>query len=330
MQYVQLGKTDMKVSRIALGCMSTVANPTYGGMEDDQGIAAIRAAIDLGINFIDTAPGYGNGASEELLGRALEGGYREKAIIADKVNTETLCADDVFAECEKSLKLLRTDYIDLYQIHWPKNVVPIEETLGAMQDLVKQGKVRALGVCNFGPIDLAEALGVCDLVTNQIAYSLLARAVEFEVSEVCVQNDMGLLCYSPLAQALLAGKFDDADQVPDERARTRLFSCERPQARHTEAGCEAEAFAAIAAIRKVSERVGCSMADVSLAWLLAQPAVACVLAGASRVDQVQRNAAASDVELSAADLDELDQATRQVKTILGPNMDPWVSESRIR
>lgn len=330
MQYVQLGNTDMRVSRIAFGCMSTVANPTYDGMEDREAIDAIRAAIDLGINFIDTAPGYGNGASEELLGRALEGGYREKAIVADKVNTATLSADDVFAECEKSLKLLRTDHIDLYQIHWPKNVVPIEETLGAMQDLVKQGKVRALGVCNFGPIDLKEALGVCDLVTNQISYSLLLRAVEFEVSQMCVDHGVGMLCYSPLAQALLAGKFDNADQVPDERARTRLFSKDRPQARHTEAGCEDEAFVALAEIRRIAERVGRSMADVSLAWLLQKPGVACVLVGASRVSQVERNAAAIGTVLSADDVAELDRVTEPVKELLGPNMDPWVTESRIR
>ena len=331
MQYVQLGNTDMQVSRIAFGCMSTVANPTYDGMEDREAVDAIRAAIDLGMNFIDTAPGYGNGASEELLGRALEGGYRDKAIVADKVNTPTLSADDVYAECEKSLKLLRTDRIDLYQIHWPKNVVPIQETLGAMQDLVKQGKVRALGVCNFGPIDLAEALEVCDdLVTNQISYSLLHRAVEFEVSQMCVDHGLGMLCYSPLAQALLAGKFDNADQVPDERARTRLFSQDRPQARHTEAGCETEAFAAVAEVRRVAERVGRSMADVSLAWLLQKPGVACVLVGASRVSQVERNAKAIETVLSPEDVAELDRVTEPVMQLLGANMDPWVTESRIR
>lgn len=330
MQYVQLGNTDMQVSRIAFGCMSTVPNPTYDGVADADGIAAIRAAIDLGINFIDTAPAYGDGASEELLGRALEGGYRDKAIIANKVSSQTLSKDEVFEECEKSLKRLKTDYMDLYQIHWPRRQVPIAETLDAMQELLKQGKVRALGVCNFGPIDLAEALEVCPLVSNQIAYSLLHRAPEFGTQKLCADNNIGILCYSPLAQALLAGKFDNADQVPDERARTRLFSKDRPQSRHTEPGCEAEAFEAVAAIRKVSERVGRSMADVSLAWLLEQPAVASVLVGASKVSQVERNAAAADVKLSAQDVADLNAATEKVKEALGPNMDPWATDSRIR
>lgn len=330
MQYVELGQTGMKVSRIAFGCMSTVANPTYDGIEDAQGIATIRAAMDHGINFIDTAPGYGNGASEALLGRALEG-VRDQVIIADKVNTATLSADDVVTECEKSLKLLRTDYIDLYQIHWPKNVVPIDETLGAMEQLVKQGKARALGVCNYGCIDLTEALGTgTTLVSNQIAYSLLARGVEFEVADLCIKNDLGLLCYSPLAQGLLAGIFDSADDVPPERARTRMFSKDRPQSRHDEAGCEEEGFAAIKAIKAISERLKQSSADVSLAWLLHQPGVASVLVGASRPDQVARNVGAADLQLSAEVLAELDQATQPVKQAMGPSLDMWATPSRIR
>ncbi len=330
MQFVRLGKTDIEVSRIAFGCMSTVANQTYNGVDDDAGIATIRAALDVGINFFDTAPGYGNGASEALLGRALENVPRDQVVIADKFNTETLCAADVISECEKSLKLLRTDYIDLYQIHWPKRVVPVSETIGAMQTLVKQGKVRTLGVSNFGVNDLTEALAVGELAINQVAYSLLARAVEYEMQPMCVAHDVGLLCYSPMAQGLLTGQFTSADDVPAERARTRLFSKNRPQSRHNEAGCETEAFEAIAGIRRVSERLGHAMADVALAWLLHQPGVTGVLAGSSRVEQVHQNAAAGDIVLSADDLAELDRLTQPVKKIMGPNMDMWASESRIQ
>lgn len=329
MQMIELGNTGISVSKIAFGCMSTVANPTYDGIEDEAGIATIRSALDHGINFFDTAPGYGNGASEELLGRALED-VRDQVIIADKVNTAELTAEDVKRECEKSLKLLRTDYIDLYQIHWPKNVVPIQETLGAMLELKKEGKVRALGVCNYGPIDFAEALGVTELATNQVAYSLLGRAVEFEVQDLCVKHNVGILCYSPIAQGLLTGRFKSADEVPDERARTRVFSNDRPQARHGESGCEAQAFAAIEKVRVVSERIGKPMVQVALAWLLHQPAVASVLAGASRVEQVASNAAAAEIALSETDLAELNAATAEVKEVMGPNMDPWQSTSRIR
>lgn len=330
MQYVQLGQTDIRVSRIAFGCMSTVPNPTYDGVEDAKGIATIRASLDHGINFFDTAPAYGDGASEELLGRALED-VRDQVIIADKVSSQTLSADEVVSECEKSLKLLRTDYIDLYQIHWPRRKVPLEETLSAMDRLLQSGKARSLGVCNFGTQDLTEAFGIGKpLVSNQIVYSLLSRAPEYEVADLCVEHDMGLLCYSPIAQGLLTGKYSSADEVPDERARTRMFSKDRPQSRHDEPGCEEQGFEAIAAIRKVSERLGHSMVNVSLAWLLHQKGVACVLAGASREEQVASNAAAANIKLSADDLAELDRVTQPVKEAMGPSLDMWATPSRIR
>ncbi|QDU70738.1 aldo/keto reductase [Mucisphaera calidilacus] len=330
MQYMELGDSGLKVSRIAFGSMSIVANPTYSGVEETQAIEAIHTAYDAGINFFDTAPGYGNGAAEVVLGRALAGGLREKVIVADKINTPSLTAQDVETEFALACERLNTDYIDLYQIHWPKNVVPVEETLRAMENLVTSGRVRSLGVSNFGPVDLTEALGVCSLVSNQIAYNLLNRAPEFEVVEIMLKHNMGMLCYSPIAQGLLAGKFSNADEVPDERARTRIFASTRPQARHSEPGCETEAFEAIAGVRAVAERVGQSMADVSIAWLLAQPTVTSVLVGASMPEQVKRNAAAADVKLSQQDLDELSSITESVKQILGPNMDVWQTESRIR
>ncbi|MBB6428395.1 aldo/keto reductase [Algisphaera agarilytica] len=330
MKYARLGETDIKVSKIAFGCMSTVANPTYDGLEDAEGIATIRSALDHGINFFDTAPAYGDGASEDLLGRALQD-VRDQVIIANKVSSQVMSAKEVVEECEKSLKLLRTDYMDLYQIHWPRRQVPLEETLKAMDDLLKQGKVRSLGVCNFGIEDLTEALGSdVPLVSNQIAYSLLSRAVEFEVEGLCERYGIGFLCYSPLAQALLAGKYESADDVPPERARTRMFSKDRPQSRHDEDGCEEQVFAAIAAIRKISHRVGRSMADVSLAWLLHQDSVTSILVGASRPDQVARNAASAQVQLSQDDLDELDAVTQPVKLAMGGSLDMWATPSRIR
>ncbi|MEM6333866.1 MAG: aldo/keto reductase [Planctomycetota bacterium] len=330
MQFSELGDTGIKVSKIAFGCMSTVANPTYDGLEDQEGIATIRAALDHGINFFDTAPAYGNGASEDLLGRALEG-VRDKVVIADKISSQVMSAEEVVAECEKSLKLLRTDYIDLYQVHWPRRQVPLEETLHAMDRLLKQGKVRSLGVCNFGIADISEALGTdVPLVTNQISYSLLARAAEIEVQEPCDRAGIGFLCYSPLAQGLLAGTYASADDVPPERARTRMFSKDRPQSRHDEAGCEDEVFAAIAEIREISQRVGHSMANVSLAWLLQNDSVTSVLVGASRPDQVARNAAAADVHLTRDVIDELDAATHAVKSAMGSSLDMWATPPRTR
>jgi aryl-alcohol dehydrogenase-like predicted oxidoreductase len=209
--------------------------------------------------------------------------------------------------------------------------VPIDETLRAMEDLVRSGKVRCLGVCNFGPVDLGEVFSAGHRVeTNQLAYSLLLRGPEFEVRDLCLKNGIGLLCYSPLAQGLLAGKFTSADEVPPERARTRHFAGTRPQARHGQPGCERETFDAIAKVESIARRLEKPVADVALAWLLHQPVVTSVLAGASRPDQARRNAQAADVRLSADVLRELDAATDPVKRALGPNLDPWQSPSRIR
>jgi aryl-alcohol dehydrogenase-like predicted oxidoreductase len=199
-----------------------------------------------------------------------------------------------------------------------------------MEKLVAEGKVRAIGVCNFGPIDLAAAMEKHRICTDQICYNLLYRAAEFQLREQCVRRNVGILCYSPIAQGLLTGRFESADQVPDLRARSRHFSSKRPQARHSEPGCEAETFAAIERIRQICRRIELPMADVAMAWLLHQPGVLAVLAGASRPEQVRRNVAAADLSLSAQILNELDQATRDLKHRLGPNLDPWQTDSRVR
>jgi aryl-alcohol dehydrogenase-like predicted oxidoreductase len=178
--------------------------------------------------------------------------------------------------------------------------------------------------------DLSNALEKHRIATNQIPYSLLIRAAEFELQPLCAEREVGILCYSPMAQGLLAGRFSSADDVPESRARTRHFSRSRPQARHNEPGCEIETFAVIKRIRGICDRIGHPMADVALAWCLHQPAVACVLAGASRPEQIRRNAKAGSITLSPLVLHELDVATQEVKKKLGSNVDPWQSESRIR
>ncbi|HEY7088026.1 MAG TPA: aldo/keto reductase [Tepidisphaeraceae bacterium] len=328
MNFRTIGRTQIKVSPIAMGCMSLCSNATYDDIPVDQAVATVHAAIDAGINFFDNAPMYGDGEAERRLGVALEG-RRDKVVIADKIGSPNLSAQEVKDECEKSLKLLRTDYIDLYQIHWPRRKVPLDETLTAMEKLVSGGKVRALGVCNFGPLDLGEALAKHRLETNQVAYNLLFRAVEHEVRDICVDRHIGLLCYSPMAQGLLTGRFKSADEVPELRQRTRHFAKTRPQARHGENGCEAETFHAIQKLKHICTRIGHEMSDVAMAWLLHQPGVLGVLAGASKPEQIKKNVAAASIKLSPETLDELDIATRPVKQMLGANLDPWQSVSRI-
>src|SRR4051812_44871591 len=189
MEYRTLGGSQLRVSAVALGCMSLCGNQTYAEIPLEQAVATVDAAMEAGINFFDNAPMYGDGEAERRLGVALRGpGKRGRVIVATKISSATLSADEVVSEAEASLGRLETDYIDLYQIHWARRVVPMDETLSAMQRLVQSGKVRALGLCNFGPVDLADALRAARVESNQLVYSLLSRAVEYEVQPMCVEK----------------------------------------------------------------------------------------------------------------------------------------------
>lgn len=330
MQYRTLPNTDLKVSAIAFGCMSTVASPTYPGAQEQLVIDTIHAAIDAGITLIDTAPMYGNGESERLLGLATVD-RRDKVIIADKASGPTLSKDEILADCETSLKLLQTDYIDLYQIHWPRRQVPIHETIEALDILKKQGKVRHTGVCNFGPIDLGDWLPLVDCCcTDQVVYNMLMRAAEYELIPLCQKHNVGLLCYSPMAQGLLTGRYASADEVPEGRARTRHFAGTRPQANHGEAGCESQTFTAIAQFKSFCQQRNLNMAHAALAWLLHQPTVTAVLAGASRPDQASANALAADIKFTDAEVAELARITEPVKQHMGSSLDVWASTARTR
>lgn len=329
MQFRKLGKTDIAVSVVAMGCWAMAGGRVWGPQDEADSIATVRAALDAGVNFFDTAEGYGRGESELVLGRALVN-RRHEAVIATKVSRPHLSGDEVQWACERSLRRLQTDYIDLYQIHWPSRTLPLEETMEALEGLREQGKVRAVGVCNFGVGDLSDLLEAGWVETNQLPYNLLWRAIEYEILPRCVDEDVGILCYSPLAQGLLTGKFSSPDEVPEGRARTRHFSKDRPQSRHGEAGCEAETFAAVEEIRRISDRIRQPMANVAVAWLLRQPGVTSVIAGARRPDQIEQTAQAAELELPSDVTDELAEATKEVKRLLGSNPDMWRSHSRFR
>jgi aryl-alcohol dehydrogenase-like predicted oxidoreductase len=329
MRYTVLPGSELRVSVIAMGCWALAGDATWGEQSEADSVAAVRAALDAGINFFDTAPGYGDGLSERRVGLGLRG-LREQAVVATKVGPDAMRPEKLVASVERSLGFLGTDRVDLLQIHWPSREVPLAETWGAMERLREQGKVRVLGVSNFGKLDLAELLALGVPVTNQVPYSLLSRAVEVELVPACLARNVGILCYSPLLWGLLAGTYRSADEVPAGRARSRHFSPTRPQTRHTEPGCEAETFAALARIRACAERLGVPMSDLAVAWLLHQPAVTSVLAGIRRPDQALANARAAELRLDAATLRELDDATAAVKAALGANPDLWQSGSASR
>lgn len=329
MKYTKLGKTDITVSVVAMGCWALGGGGVWGHQDDSESVGTVRAALEVGVNFFDTAEGYGKGYSEDVLGRALVG-RRQETIIATKASRANLSAQSIQEACEASLKRLKTDYIDLYQIHWPNPSIPLAETVEALERLRDQGKIRAIGVSNFGVQNLTELLSIGRCETDQLPYNLLWRAIEYEIRQKCLDEDIGILSYSPLAQGLLTGKFSSPDAVPEGRARTRHFSKERPQVRHGEQGCEAETFVAIDSIRHVSQKLQEPMGKVALAWLLHQPGMASIIVGARHPDQIKQNVQAADLELSPEIVDELSQVTDEVKWKVGSNPDMWQSESRMR
>jgi myo-inositol catabolism protein IolS len=324
MRYTTLPGTDLRVSVIAMGSWALAGDMAWGDQSERDSLDAARAAVEAGITFFDTAPAYGDGLSEQRLGQGLEG-LRQRVVLATKIGPDSLRSAGVISSVERSLVHLRTDYIDLLQIHWPSRQVPVAETLEALSALKRQGKIRHVGVSNFGPRDLASALEVAVPVSNQLPYSLLARAIEYEIVPACVRANVGVLCYSPLLWGLLAGTYASADEVPEGRARSRHFSPARKLIRHQEAGCERETFEAIGAIRELAARLGVSMSDLSVAWLLHQPGVSSVLTGIRRPDQATRNARAAELQLTPDVLAELGRVTDPVKRALGANPDLWQS-----
>jgi aryl-alcohol dehydrogenase-like predicted oxidoreductase len=329
MRYQKLGRTNLNVSVICQGTWSVATKDVFWDNQDrGDSLAAIRAGLDAGVNFFDTAPAYGNGEAEEILGEAL-GSRRREVVVATKVAPSELEPDKLRQSCERSLRALRSDYIDLYQIHWPSKTLPLEPTWRTLEALQREGKIRHIGVSNFGKSFFGEMLQLGRAESNQLPYSLLWRAVEFDIQPLCVANAMSILCYSPLGQGLLTGKFPTADEVPEKRARTRLFSSSRKMTRHGEAGCEQETFATLAEIKRMADEIGQPMGRVALAWLLAQPGVASAVVGARNAAQAVEISTAAELRLDAGVIARLSAVTESLKQKLGSNADPWEHVSRM-
>lgn len=327
---IKLPHTDFEVSQIAFGAWAIVGGFNWGPQDEKDSIDALRTAYEMGINFFDTAELYGKGASENLIYKAL-GEVRDKIIVATKIKPEDFAFENVKKATEERLKALKTDQLDLLQLHWPNPEIPVEETMGALEELKKEGKIRAFGVSNFGKKDLSEAFEhTSEISSNQLPYNLIWRAIEYEVLPECKKRNVPILCYSPIMQGLLTGKFISPDEVPDDRARTRHFSSQRVQTRHCEAGCEKETFETLRKIKAIADQIGKPMVEVSIAWLLSQPTVGSVIVGGRNGDQVKRNVKAADLKLDDDVLEQLNQATQPLKEQLGKNPDLWEGESRIR
>lgn len=331
MKFHTFPTTDLTVSRLCFGCWGIIGDLMWGERSKADSFQAMKAALDAGVNFFDTAPMYGDGESETLLGQFLtDEGVRQQVVIATKIRPSRMRPEQIRQECDESLQRLQTDYIDLYQTHWTDRAVPLAESWGAMQELQQQGKVRHIGVCNMGIGDLDDIASLSKPLTNQLPYNLLSRMIELQIQPRCLKDEIGILVYSPLLHGILADKYQAANEVPDGKARTRHFSHSRPHTRHDEEGCEAEMFAALSRIRSIADGVNQSMAEISLNWLIHQSGVASVIAGASNANQLNANVTFLERELSSETIEDLNLATEAVKAHLGANPDLWDSGPQAR
>ena len=307
MEKRRLGRSDLELTVLTMGCWQA-GHGGWSDIEDDDTIAAMRAAFASGITAFDTAEAYGNGYSERILAKALEG-HRDEIIIATKVAAHNLAPEKVAEACERSLENLGTDRIDLYQIHWPSGtwnspVIPLDDTMNALLKLQEAGKIRAIGVSNFQTSHLEDALKTGRIESLQPPYSLLWRSYEDNgTAQTCVENDISILPYSPLAQGLLTGKFNkDNRPTDDNRSGNALF---KDPVYET-------ALDAVEKLKPIAAKYGKTTGQLSLQWLLQQPAVTSVIVGARNAEQVKDNALAADFSIEQADLDEIDRIGRTV------------------
>jgi aryl-alcohol dehydrogenase-like predicted oxidoreductase len=312
MKRKKLGSSALELTRVGLGTWAIGGAGwqfAWGSQDDKDSIATIQRALDRGINWIDTAAVYGLGHSEEIVGKAIQG-RRDKVILATKCGRvlaadgvtigSRLTAASVRAELEASLRRLSTDYIDLYQIHWPDPDPDIEEGWGEIAKAVKEGKVRFAGVSNFSAAQMTRIQGIHPITSLQPPYSMLRRDAEAELLPFCQKNGIGVICYSPMQMGLLTGAFtkERAAGLPDNDVRVR-------NAFFTEPGLSRN-LAFVDKLRPIAARNGKSLSEVAIAWVLRRQEVTAAIVGGRRPQQVDDVAGAADWDLPAPDIEEIE------------------------
>ena len=318
MEFQELGSSGVTVSRITFGSWAA-GGWLWGGTEQNDAVGAIHAGYDLGVTSIDTAPIYGQGLSEEIVGEALKTLPRDKVQILTKFGMRWDLARGDFAmktkdndgqafdvykyasrasiikECEDSLRRLGTDYIDLYQQHWPDSTTPIDETMEALARLIEQGKVRAAGVSNYSVARMREAEKTLHIVSNQVPYSMVRRDIEADVVPYCLEKKQAILVYSPLQLGLLTGKMKPGQpfDAGDLRNGHRLFTPENTT----------RVNAMLNKIRPLAETKNATLGQLVLRWTLAQPGITVALVGARNPEQAVQNARAMNLQLTFEELD---------------------------
>jgi len=312
MNFRKLGSSDIEVSEISLGSWLTYS----GGVERERAKACVDAAFDAGINFIDTANVYGRGAAETLLGEVLTAHERSSYVLATKVyfpmsdSDRGLSAAQIHKQIDASLERLQTDYVDLYQCHRYDNHTPLEETMGALSEVVRSGKARHIGFSEWPAEKIEESLalgGVERWVSSQPQYSMLWRAPEADVIPLCEREGISQIVWSPLAQGVLTGKYLPGEPPPaDSRAASESMGG------FIDRLIEPRVLAAVQRLHAVAEQAGLTMVQLALAWVLREQNVASAIVGASRPEQVHANATAAGVTLTADVLAGVDDALSDV------------------
>lgn len=340
------GAADLYLPVLGVGAFSFGGGSYWGAQSQGDVDAVVGRALDLGVNYFDTAEAYNGGESERALGRALAG-RRSQALIGSKVQPDHAYADALIRHCDESLRRLGTDYLDLYMLHWPlnakalspftkdpaslQNPPTIQEAMGALDELRRKGKIRHIGISNFGASQMAEAFrtGV-PIAVNQLPYNLMMRGIEPEVLGICGRDGIGVLGYMALFQGLLSDKFTTIDEFPPMRTRTRHFRGDRAGARHGEPGIEGPLVAALHQLQAAARRLGVGLADLALWWAAAEPRITCTLVGARNRAQLEANVKAVLLPLDSAEHARLSAITDQVLRLLGPCVDYWQNPDESR
>jgi aryl-alcohol dehydrogenase-like predicted oxidoreductase len=321
MRYNQFGNTGLIVSELCLGAMTFGTNPgRFGhvhGLDQDASTALVKQALEAGINMIDTANVYTTGQSEEFVGGALKalGVRRSEVIVATKAmgamgegkNESGIGRKHLLDQIDQSLARLQLDHVDLYQIHGWDPVTPMEEALEALNDIVRSGRARYIGVSNWAAWQIAKALGISErrgwakFVSDQAYYTVAGRDLERELAPMLLSEGLGLMVWSPLAGGLLSGKYDLSEDGAKGEGRRANFDFPPVDLKRT--------VPVVAKLSSMADKRGVSVAQIALSWLLHQPVVSTVIVGAKRADQLADNIASTEVELEASELEQLDTVT---------------------
>lgn len=318
MRYRQLGSSGLRVSVLTMGTMTFGGQGNFSNVGDtdlDGAKRQLDLCLEAGVNLVDTANVYSQGVSEEIVGEALEG-RRDDVLLATKVrmpmgggpNDSGVSRSEIIRQCENSLRRLRTDHIDLYQLHAWDGLTPLEETFSALDDLVRDGKVRYVGVSNYSGWHLAKALGIVErdrlprIVSEQIFYSLQSRDAEYELVPAAIDGGLGILVWSPLAGGLMSGKYRRGQSGPE--GSRHLTEWDEPPVRD-----EDKLYDTVDVLVEVAEKRGASPAQVALAWLLQRPQVTSVIIGTRTEEQLADNLGAADLELTDDEMTRLDEVS---------------------